>query len=219
MTRKSSPSRRGRAAPKSSGGRAERERRKNTILAGSIGAFVLVTAALLVGLALADGSRSGKGVDAVSAGPVAANTAGAPVAALPVAPETAAAAAPAAASRPRAVEAAPEAAVAAPDPAPAPAAAKKWAPAAPVAKATQHLEIAIGQAGYEPSRLTASAGRPVTLVVGRGEGCAAGFLMPSLGVDKDNSAGPVTVRLGALKAGTYPFSCAMGMVTGELVVE
>jgi hypothetical protein len=101
-----------------------------------------------------------------------------------------------------------------PDPKPAPKAEPKKA-----SSAAQHFNIRIGGVGYEPSLVTASAGRPITLTVGKGEGCAAGFLMPSLGVEKDNSSGAVTIKLGRLKPGTYGFSCGMGMVQGRLVVR
>jgi plastocyanin domain-containing protein len=98
--------------------------------------------------------------------------------------------------------------------------AKPKAPAAKKASSkAQHFDIQIGAAGYEPSVVTAASGRPVTLTVGKGQGCAAGFLMPSLGIDKDNSSGPVTVKLGVLEPGTYGFSCGMGMVQGRLVVR
>ena len=85
--------------------------------------------------------------------------------------------------------------------------------------APQRFDIKIGRTGYEPSTIVAAPGRPITLTVGKGEGCAAGFLIPSLGVSKDNSSGKVAIRLGALKPGTYVFSCGMDMVRGNLVVR
>lgn len=92
-------------------------------------------------------------------------------------------------------------------------------PKKPKTVVTQRLSIRIGESGYEPSVVRASAGRPITLVVEQGEGCAAGFLMPSLGVAADNSSGPATVKLGTLKRGTYRFTCGMEMVEGKLVVR
>lgn len=83
----------------------------------------------------------------------------------------------------------------------------------------QEFSIAIGSTGYEPGVVRATTGRPIVLAVGRGEGCASGFLIPKLGVNEDNSRGPITVKLGALPAGTYRFSCGMDMVTGKLIVE
>lgn len=84
---------------------------------------------------------------------------------------------------------------------------------------TQRLRIAIGSQGYEPGVVRAESGRPIVLAVGRGEGCAAGFLIPELGVERDNSSGPITVNLGDLPAGKYRFSCGMDMVSGTLIVR
>lgn len=100
----------------------------------------------------------------------------------------------------------------------APSAKEAAPPATELAPETQTLWLAIGDAGYEPSALNAKAGVPIEITVERGEGCAAGFLIPELGVSADNSLGPVTVRLGALDPGSYQFSCGMEMVTGTLVV-
>lgn len=83
----------------------------------------------------------------------------------------------------------------------------------------QRISIAIGYAGYEPTVARAKAGVPIKLTVGKGEGCAAGFLMPSLGVSLDNSGGPATTKLGALEAGEYPFFCGMQMIGGVLEVR
>lgn len=90
---------------------------------------------------------------------------------------------------------------------------------APAVAERQRLDIAIGEAGYEPSTLSARATIPITLVVEKGEGCAAGFLMPALGVSADNSRGPVSIDIGILKEGTYTFTCGMGMVEGRLIVR
>lgn len=90
----------------------------------------------------------------------------------------------------------------------------------PAAKpAAQHFGIAIGAKGYEPSQIVAKAGAPISLTVARGEGCAAGFKMPSLHVSGDNSSGPTTLSLGVLKPGTYAYTCSMGMVSGRLIVR
>jgi hypothetical protein len=84
--------------------------------------------------------------------------------------------------------------------------------------AVQKLK-AIGDTGYEPAVLTAKAGTPIKLTVDKGEGCAAGFLMPELGIELDNSSGSVTKSLGSLEAGDYRFTCGMQMVEGLLRVK
>lgn len=99
------------------------------------------------------------------------------------------------------------------------AAAKPAAKKAVVAPSVERVRIDVGTVGFEPSSVTVAAGSKVTITVGKGEGCAAGFLMPGLGIAKDNSAGPVTFTIGPLEAGTYRFTCGMEMVEGRLVAR
>lgn len=182
--------------------RAERQRRRGIRLAVVGGAAAVVIATVAVVLGVVGGTPISaraeatvppiRGAAVVDAG----TAAGGPSVEETVATE---AAAPSAADEPVA-DAAPKAAV-------------------PSAPATQRFTIRIGPAGYEPSVVRAVAKRPIVLTVGKGEGCAAGFLIPSLGIQKDNSSGPVTIKLGALKAGTYEYFCGMQMVSGRLVVS
>lgn len=83
----------------------------------------------------------------------------------------------------------------------------------------ERVRIAVGSAGYEPDVVRVKSGVPITLTVGRGEGCAAGFLMPDLGISKDNSTGAITFRIRPLRPGTYRFTCGMEMVEGRLIAE
>ena len=202
-----------------------RKARRNALLL--VGALVAGVALIAAGVFARRGSAAASGA-AATASPT--TVAEAPTRAASA--NTAAPATPAA--TPTAVAPTEAALVPAPAPAPAPAqagpnpttakpkVAKKTVAAAPApakTPTTQHLSIAIGTAGYEPSRLTASAGAPIILTVGKGEGCAAGFNIPALRVHLDNSAGAATVALGKLKAGTYQYVCSMGMVSGKLVVR
>ncbi|MFA5844171.1 MAG: cupredoxin domain-containing protein [Coriobacteriia bacterium] len=91
--------------------------------------------------------------------------------------------------------------------------------AALVTSGVQSFRIRIGWFGYEPSKIVAAAGRPIVLYVGRGFGCAGGFIMPRLRVERNNTRGAITVRLGSLRPGRYIYSCGMGMITGTLVVR
>lgn len=83
----------------------------------------------------------------------------------------------------------------------------------------QSFRIRIGWFGYEPSKIVAAAGRPIVLYVGRGFGCAGGFVMPRLRVERNNARGAITVRLGSLRPGRYIYSCGMGMIAGTLIVR
>lgn len=84
---------------------------------------------------------------------------------------------------------------------------------------TQSASIDIGEFGYEPSTVQLKAGLPTALRVAQGDGCAAGLLIPELGIAADNSAGSVTVKLPALEPGEYVFTCGMEMVSGTLLVR
>jgi plastocyanin domain-containing protein len=106
-----------------------------------------------------------------------------------------------------------------PPPAPKPKPPTVVTPPAPKPPAVQQVSIAVGAAGYEPSTVSVHSGAPIRITVAQGQGCAAGFLMPRLGISQDNSAGPITFEVGPLDRGTYTFTCGMGMLTGQLVVE
>ncbi|MEV5450360.1 sulfite exporter TauE/SafE family protein [Streptomyces sp. NPDC052535] len=75
---------------------------------------------------------------------------------------------------------------------------------------------------YEPTKFTAKAGVPTTLVL-RGKdsgGCARAFTIPELGVQEIvKRDGDTNVDLGTRKAGTLRFSCAMGMQTGTITFQ
>jgi plastocyanin domain-containing protein len=87
------------------------------------------------------------------------------------------------------------------------------------AASAQHVTINVAGGGYDPSVVEVVAGRPVTITLGQGQGCATRFLIPSLGIDKDDSAGPVTFDVGPLKPGTYAFNCPMNMYRGQIVAR
>lgn len=72
---------------------------------------------------------------------------------------------------------------------------------------------------YVPTRFTAKAGVPTTLVLhGKDSGgCARAFTIPELGVQEIvKRDGDTKVDLGARKPGTLRFSCAMGMQSGTI---
>ena len=110
-------------------------------------------------------------------------------------------------------------------PAPAPAAVpdqakpEKPVAAAPAVAKAQNFRIAIGVSGYSPDVIRASKDSSIKLTVDKGQGCAAGFLIPALNISSDNTGGPVTIDLGRVPAGTYQYSCGMEMVTGTLIVS
>jgi plastocyanin domain-containing protein len=78
------------------------------------------------------------------------------------------------------------------------------------------------QGGYTPSEVHVAAGRPVRLEFFRNETnpCTEELVLPAFGVRTwlaPHAATPVEFTPAV--PGTYDFSCGMGMVHGQLVVE
>lgn len=75
--------------------------------------------------------------------------------------------------------------------------------------------------GYSPSRISAPAGRVLTLnvVTDNTTSCARAFVIPDLGVEiLLPKSGTTPIQIPAQTAGTViPFTCSMGMYTGEIV--
>lgn len=85
--------------------------------------------------------------------------------------------------------------------------------------AVQRISIDLSKGFYDPSIVNAKADVPLEITFGQGQGCLASVLVPDFGVDQDLTAGPVVVKLPAMKAGEYSFSCGMQMVFGKIVVR
>jgi hypothetical protein len=71
---------------------------------------------------------------------------------------------------------------------------------------------------YSPNVIQLKAGIPAEITFSQAAGCTGEVVSKDLGFAEDLSAGPRVVKLGALKKGTYSFSCGMGMVLGKIVV-
>ena len=84
----------------------------------------------------------------------------------------------------------------------------------------QILKVGLSGGYYQPNNFTVQAGAPVTvLFTGNAEGCLAEPEFPELGVKGDMSGGTTTLALGALKPGTYSFTCSMGVNEGTITVQ
>jgi hypothetical protein len=84
----------------------------------------------------------------------------------------------------------------------------------------QVLKVGLVNGYYQPNHFTVQAGAPVTVIFsGNAEGCLAEPEFPELGLKGDMSGGSATVALGPLDAGTYTFTCSMGVNEGTITVE
>ena len=89
---------------------------------------------------------------------------------------------------------------------------------AQVSGGVQAIAVKVGTT-YAPNIIKLKAGVPAEITFGQGGGCTAQVVSQDLGFSEDLSAGPKVVKLPALEKGTYAFSCGMGMVFGQIVVE
>jgi Cu+-exporting ATPase len=91
--------------------------------------------------------------------------------------------------------------------------------AATVDGGVQKISVDLSSGSYNPNTLQLKAGVPAEITFGQSSGCTGVVQSSDLGFSEDLSAGPNTVKIGALKAGTYNFACGMNMVTGTIVVQ
>ncbi len=86
---------------------------------------------------------------------------------------------------------------------------------------TQEVSIGV-RGGYDPAQVRVRAGSPVRLVFDRQEtsGCSEEVVIPEFGVRKFLPAHTKTaVEITPREAGTFEFTCGMGMLRGKLIVE
>lgn len=86
---------------------------------------------------------------------------------------------------------------------------------------TQEFTVVV-RGGYQPGVLKARAGSPVRIRFDRQEtsGCSEEVVFPDFGVKRFLPAFETTVvEVVPGRAGTYPFTCGMGMLQGRLVVD
>ncbi len=83
----------------------------------------------------------------------------------------------------------------------------------------QTISVDLSSGSYDPNVIKLKAGVPAEITFGQSSGCTAQVQSKDLGFFEDLTGGPVTVKVPALEAGTYGFSCGMEMVFGSIVVE
>jgi plastocyanin domain-containing protein len=92
----------------------------------------------------------------------------------------------------------------------------------PAPREGEPVRITVTKNGYEPSRVQATRGKPLTLVVTRttDENCATEIVIPEANVSKDLPLGqPVTITFTPQRTGELRYSCAMQMFQGVIEVR
>ncbi len=85
---------------------------------------------------------------------------------------------------------------------------------------TQVMKMAI-DGGYQPSQFTIKAGLPTRWDIDgtKAAGCESSLVSRQLGIQKQLALGANTIDFTApTQPGTYPFSCSMGMIRGQIIV-
>jgi plastocyanin domain-containing protein len=84
------------------------------------------------------------------------------------------------------------------------------------------VRITVTKNGYEPFRVKATRGKPLTLVVTRttDENCATEIVIPEANISKDLPLGqPVTITFTPERTGELRYACAMSMFQGIIEVR
>lgn len=83
----------------------------------------------------------------------------------------------------------------------------------------QKVTVDLTTGSYSPNEITAKAGVPIELdFKGPASSCNGYVQSQDLGFSQDVSNGG-TIKLPALKAGTYTWACSMNMYTAKIVVK
>lgn len=90
---------------------------------------------------------------------------------------------------------------------------------AAVKSGVQAITVDTSQGSYNPNTIKLKAGIPAEITFTQSSGCLGQVQSQDLDFFEDLTAGPKTIKLGSLKAGTYTFTCGMQMVSGTIVVE
>jgi len=85
----------------------------------------------------------------------------------------------------------------------------------------QRVALSFGNFNYSPDTIRVKRGIPVEIAadLNRLRGCFSTFAIPELNVWKQFTPADAKVAFTPSRAGTFKFSCAMGMGAGRLIVE
>ncbi len=90
-----------------------------------------------------------------------------------------------------------------------------------VVNGVQTADITVFPTGYKPNYIQVKAGEPVklNLTTSGGYGCTVGFIIPTLGINKDLSKADTTiVEFTPQNPGKLTWTCSMGMYRGVIEV-
>ncbi|HLD15981.1 MAG TPA: cupredoxin domain-containing protein [Candidatus Nanoarchaeia archaeon] len=85
----------------------------------------------------------------------------------------------------------------------------------------QIVNLGFKNRNYYPNTIEVEAGRPVKIVANLKEitGCYRGFVIPNLKINKYLRENDNIIEFTPIQKGVIPFSCVMGMGTGQIIVK
>lgn len=85
----------------------------------------------------------------------------------------------------------------------------------------QRVDLSFGNFNYSPDTIRVKRGVPVEIVgdTSKLRGCFSTFVVPELNVWGQFTPTKNNIAFTPQRAGTFKFSCAMGMGAGRLIVE
>lgn len=84
----------------------------------------------------------------------------------------------------------------------------------------QKIKVDASTGSFDPNTINAKAGVPIEIEFSQAPGgCLSAVLFADFGIQEDLTGGGKTIKLPALEAGEYAFSCQMQMVSGKIVVK
>lgn len=85
----------------------------------------------------------------------------------------------------------------------------------------QIINMTIDYSGYSPNSFKLKKGVPVKWIIDgtKASGCTNGIMSPDLNIRENIHSGENIIEFTPEKAGTFNFSCFMGMVRGKFIVE
>jgi plastocyanin domain-containing protein len=85
----------------------------------------------------------------------------------------------------------------------------------------QVINMTIDYSGYSPNSFKLKKGVPVKWIIDgtKASGCTNGIMSPDLNIRENIHSGENIIEFTPEEAGTFNFSCFMGMVRGKFIVE
>ncbi|MFA5844456.1 MAG: cupredoxin domain-containing protein [Coriobacteriia bacterium] len=88
-----------------------------------------------------------------------------------------------------------------------------------IADGVQSIHVDVSTGVFVPSTIIAKTDVPLKITYSQGSGCISKVMFKQFGIVTDISRGGTTVKIPALHAGEYPYSCGMEMIFARIIAR